>query len=522
MGAAGVTLIATGDESGSADGTWGDLISLGDVAPVHVSVLPSGDLLMSGTSGEAFPDFVVDPTATDTTIAVQDLEAPMRMEQDTLFCSGHALMADGRMLLVGGQRSSPELGLEYALLFDHRDPTPAGWVPIESDILGGPSWYPTVTRLSDGAMLVISGFVDWGGEVNRTIQRFEPGYLAGSRSQWRLIAPHEEVPDVSPTGADYTHVFALPRPVEVEGRERELAMIGASGQVYFFTQAGSFAEPGDRFATGPHSRRPAPRGSEQAGAGASSAILADGRILVVGSGDEEGQGERSLATTAHIYDPHRDTWDAIETGIARTFPVAVLLPDGTVAVVNGDGGSPGDPRRPQLIDPDAGTVTTGPPWPDGGSRGYHNVAVLVPDGRVLTAAGESSGPGEPGGPRERTDLRYYSPPYLTAVDEAERPRVVSAPARIGYGEPFRFAVEQGPIHRVTLLSPGSMTHSIDMNQRAAVLFEGEAGGDELEVTGPRDAFVAPPGIYLLFVLRRVESAGGPQLVPSVGRMIRVG
>jgi galactose oxidase len=522
IGGAAIALLDGGGASGDpGSGSWGDLISLGDVAPVHVSVLPSGDLLMSGTSGDDFPDFVVDSAAAASTIEVQDLQAPMRMGQDTLFCSGHALMADGRMLLVGGQRSSPELGLEYGLLFDHRDPSATGWVPIESDILGGPSWYPTVTRLPNGGMLVISGFLDWGESVNRTVQCFDPRRFEQRRSPWRLLATHEQVPDVSPTGADYTQVFLLPHPVQVDGHDRELVMVGASGEVHFFSPSGGFHDASKRFATRPNGRRPASRDSERAGAGASSAILADGRILIVGGGDEDGPGERGLATTAHIYDPRRDAWEAIETGVARTFPVAILLPDGTVAVVNGDGGPPGDPRRPQVIDPETGAVTTGSPWPDDGSRGYHNVAVLVPDGRVLTASGESSGPRESGGPRERTDLRYFSPPYLTAVEEADRPRVVSAGDRLGFGERYRFAVENGPIHRVTLLSPGSMTHSIDMNQRIVVLFEGEAAGEELEVTGPRDAFVAPPGVYMLFALRRVEADSGPQLVPSVGRMIQV-
>jgi Domain of unknown function (DUF1929) len=520
VGVGGATVaLATrsGDGADPGPGSWGELIRTDGVAPVHASLLSSGEVLMNGTGGGAdVSDFVIDPGAPGG-IQVDDLDPPMRMQQDTLFCAGHAPLPDGRMLLVGGQRRTPEQGLDYALLFDYRREAATRWTPIEASILGGPSWYPTVTRLPSGDMLVISGFTDWGGEVNRTIQLFEPQRFEAGRSPWTWLVPHEKVPDVSPTGADYTHVFVLPRPVVVGGHPRQVAMVGANGEVWFFNYTDRFDDPAQRFATRPNSRRPAPT-KAMPGAGASSAMLADGRILIVGSGDEEGEGERSLMSRADVYDPYRDAWRTIETGIGRIYPVAVLLPDGTVAVVNGDAGR-GDSRTPQIIDPDSGTVTDGPAWPDGGVRGYHNSALLVPDGRVLTASGEGGGlSGRPGGPSERTDLRYYSPPYLSVVAEAERPGIVGAPREMGYRRPHSIQVRNGPIHRVSLLAPGAMTHSIDMNQRCVPLFDGEAGGGALRVNGPGDPSIAPPGDYMLFALRDV----GGVLIPSRGRMIRVG
>jgi Domain of unknown function (DUF1929) len=520
VGLGGTAVALATRNGGGADpgsGSWGALIRTDGVAPVHASLLPSGEVLMNGTGGGAdVSDFVIDPGATGG-IHVDDLDPPMRMQQDTLFCAGHAPLPDGRMLLVGGQRSSPEQGLDYALLFEHRGNAAIRWTPIEASILGGPSWYPTVTRLPSGDMLVISGFTDWGGELNRTIQVFHPQRLDTGRSPWSSLVPHEKVPDVSPTGADYTHVFVLPRPVVVDGHSRQVAMVGANGEVWLFNCSDRFGDPAERFATRPNGRRPAPA-KAMPGAGASSAMLADGRILIVGSGDEEGEGERSLMSRADIYDPYRDEWRSIETGIGRIYPVAILLPDGTVAIVNGDRGQ-GDSRTPQIIDPDSGAVTDGPAWPDGGVRGYHNSALLVPDGRVLTASGEGGElSGRPGGPSERTDLRYYSPPYLSVVAEAERPEVVGAPRWMGYRRPYSIQVRNGPIHRVTLLAPGAMTHSIDMNQRRVPLFEGEAGGGELTVNGPDDRSVAPPGDYMLFVLSEVDGV----LIPSRGRMIRVG
>jgi Domain of unknown function (DUF1929) len=519
-GAAAVLLGRERGRAGPAAGEWGELVSVRDVAPVHVTLLASGEVLVSGVGREDDPDFLIDPDA-GPTIEADDLDAPMRMAQDSLFCAGHAPLADGRVLEVGGQRISPELGLEYALLFDHRRSPAGGWERIGADVLGGPSWYPTVTRLPSGEMLVISGFTDWGLDVNRTIQVFDPQRFEAGKAPWRLLVPHERAPDVSPLGADYTHVFVLPRPLMLGDHRRELVMIGARGEVHFFNYSDEFADPAERFATQPNGRRPAPAKEPRPATGASSAMLADGRILIVGAGNESGGGDPNLMSKADIYDPYSDRWRTIDTGIARSHPAAVLLPDGTVAVANGDGGPPGDPRSPQIIDPDSGLVRTGAAWPDVGRRGYHNVALLLPDGRVLTGGGEPGDiRGAPGGVPERTDLRHYSPPYLSTSLAVERPEIVGADETTAYGRPYSLSFRGGPIHKVTLLAPGSMTHAIDMNQRCIVLFTGEADGAEITVTGPSDPFIAPPGEYMLFILKRAE-ADGPGLVPSTARFVRV-
>jgi galactose oxidase len=146
---------------------------------------------------------------------------------------------------------------------------------------------------------------------------------------------------------------------------------------------------------------------------------------------------------------------------------------------------------------------------------------LLPDGRVLTGGGEPGDiRGAPGGVPERTDLRHYSPPYLSTSLAVERPEIVGADETMAYGRPYSLSFRGGPIHKVTLLAPGSMTHAIDMNQRCIVLFTGEADGAEITVTGPSDPFIAPPGEYMLFILKRAE-ADGPGLVPSTARFVRV-
>ena len=78
--------------------------------------------------------------------------APMVQVDTMLFCSGHALMADGRLMISGGHKADGE-GLDITTIFD-----PAG----ESFIQNLPKmafgrWYPTVTELTDGRMLTMAG-----------------------------------------------------------------------------------------------------------------------------------------------------------------------------------------------------------------------------------------------------------------------------------------------------------------------------------------------------------------------------
>ncbi len=90
-----------------------------------------------------------------------------------------------------------------------------------------------------------------------------------------------------------------------------------------------------------------------------------------------------------------------------------------------------------------------------------------------------------------------------------------APDSVGYGTTFRVAVQGDPsaITGAALVRPAAVTHSVDMAQRMITL-DVTAQPDGLTLTTPRDATVAPPGYYMLFVL----DADG---VPSVASWVRV-
>jgi hypothetical protein len=493
-------------EEAAAGGSWSRLYRFAGLGQeiVHAILLPDGHVLFAGgvpvEDTEVAPPilFTFDPATRAPTVTVRPTVVPVDNPFDSPFCGGHTYLSDGRVLFVGGGRSYPESGLAYSMLFD---PARRRWSRIRHDMAGGLSWYATATRLPDARILVSSGFFDYGGTPNRSLELFDPVAHAAGSNPWRELISHRQNPwPVEPSGEDYTHTFLLPAPVEVDGHERQVVLVGKAGTMLFMNYTESFADPADRFAERANSPRP---GSPTLGGfGASGVSLPDGWIMQVGGGRDQASVQR-----ADVYDPVGDTWQSFDTGIGRLYPTALVLPDGSVLVVNGEPMGQGDPRRPTIIDVRTGRVATGPPWPDPEVRGYHNVALLLPDGRVLTAGGG------------RSDARYYLPPYLAPA--ASRPRITRAPRTISYGKQFSIGYANGPVHRVTLVALGAVTHFFNQNQGFAELTHGESATGRLEVMGPRSPSMVPPGHYLLFLLRRIETAGGPAEVPCVARIVRL-
>jgi hypothetical protein len=138
-------------------------------------------------------------------------------------------------------------------------------------------------------------------------------------------------------------------------------------------------------------------------------------------------------------------------------------------------------------------------------REYHGTALLLPDGRVLV-----SGMGADFGnvPDEKS-AEFYSPPYLF---KGPRPSITQAPAQIHPNTTFLVGTpDAATIAKVALIRTGAVTHFFDQNERYLPLtFTQTTGG--LNVTGPIDTNLAPPGFYMLFI---VNSTGVPSVAPFV-------
>jgi hypothetical protein len=231
------------------------------------------------------------------------------------------------------------------------------------------------------------------------------------------------------------------------------------------------------------------------------------------------------------------TWQFVDGGMSspRDNLNAVTLPDGQVLFVGGetacspvDGGSPNGIScgnctpvfTADLFNPvDSSWRTI--PAPDVSQqrpRQYHSTAVLLPDGRVLLAGGDSDNAVSCPGYLNCPSGQIYRPGYLF---RGTRPRITLSPTTISYGTQFTVnASGLGLTPNVLLMRPGSVTHGFDNEQRSVPLhFTQFDGGLTVDPPDNTDAarYEAPSGYYMLFVV----SGQGDSQIPSVAQWVQL-
>jgi hypothetical protein len=553
----------TPDRARPEDGWW--------VTPIHANLLPDGNVLITGWSRkkEKYCEehsamgrqngttFVLHPSdlekASSKLLSIQPLNEHPKTKDDVLYCAGHAPLPDGRLLYIGGARyenldrhNMQEYGLNYARVFS---PQTRSLQTIEEPNLAGPHpsteqlqttwswyeqgmmWYPTTTRLPDGKILIVGGLARQTGPFdptvpNNSISVFDSQAWDQGRSPWSILVPHEVAPRSLDINAfDYAHTFVLPKPISAAngaGYQREVAIFGGLNNTFAFLSLDPKVPASQKLIELSHGHRPSYDGYNANAVSATAALTSGGALMMMGGGDRGRiEGQR-----LDLYQPLTGQWKSVDTGITRIRPASTLLPDGTVLIMNGEemwkeNDSVGDRRRPTLFDPQTGKVTNLSPWTDDlEDRGYHNVSLLLKDGRVLIGGGRTLEKRADGVEKfrigcERTDMRIFSPPYLF---KGPRPvlqglRELTA-LKVG-GDAIEFTVNT-PIRKkggVVLMALGASTHHFDQNQRMVPL-ESVVVSGRVRVKPPSSSLAAPVGNYILFV---VSDRG----VPSVGTTVQV-
>lgn len=474
-----VAITVTGDGRATV-GEWSPVILWPDVA-VHLHLLPDGTILSYAdddhedypTNGTRLGDrtraFIV-TVPSDNPELVTWNEIPN--VRTNLFCSGHAPLPDGRLLIVGGHDGVDGDGSTHTTIFDYTLPNP--WDYTNPDMSKG-RWYPTATSLANGEVLVVSGSIDSAEGTNALPEVWQTGAGGG----WRALS------SAIRTLPLYPGVHVAPNgKVFVSGPNRDTHYLDTAG-----TGAWSFVA----------NRQFGSRGY------GSSVTYESGKVLAVGGGDPP-------TNTAEVVDLNAATaaWRYVGSmASARRQINATLLADGTVLVTGGSSSSGFNNGTNAVFTGELWNPVT-ETWSTMASmqvpRLYHSTALLLPDGRVLSAGG-----GRPAATAttDNENAEVFSPPYLF---KGVRPTLSSAPATVGYGEPF-FIGTPDAIASVTLVRLSSVTHAFNMNQRFNRLSFTPAAGGVL-ATAPANANLAPPGHYMLFIL----SGNG---VPSVAKIIQL-
>lgn len=499
---------------------------------IHAALVETGEIVYFGGwfQSSGFYRFDVRSEAISTEFEQgPDPAAPLVPDTD-LFCSGHAFLADGRLLVVGGELPTPSEGED---LHGHGGmsgggeracwvyrPSSRTWTQVadlnldpHGDLFSGGRWYPGVATLFDNQVLAVGGHPDVREfftnpdhrHNNNTPERYSPRLDTWTLMTAETTADNED-------RDEYQRLFLMP-----------------DGRVFFATIVKGFNSFFDPYqGTFHHQIGPPSDGIYFQGSNGTAVILpllpGDGyrpRVLVCNAvqpqridlGDLDDSAQWENAGTRNDTD-----WPEFDPVPVRHHACSVLLPDGTVFVSGGTNTDSTDDavrqaaavRSGEIYDPaidwEAGAY-------DEGSQGqwtrvqtatverhYHSVALLMPNGTVWTAG--SNGPG--GVANQERRIEVYRPAYCAQLG---RPDITTSPDRIVYGGSFEVRTPQAAdIRRVALIRNGSVTHAFNYDQRYIALQFSRAGGDRLTVAAPAHSALAPPGNYMLWI---VDDAGRP-------------
>jgi uncharacterized protein YjdB len=469
-------------------GLWNTVASPMPINPIHTALLSTGQVLVVAGSGACPPKVAGCPSgppygppngsgALLWDPPTQQVATQFTLSWD-LFCNGTVVMADGRVLIDGGNNSyDPFTGLPNATMFD---PSTNTFTALPEMAHG--RWYPTVLTLSDGTIMTISGLTQTGA-TNSTVEFYTE---AGG---WSQEYPTGWTPDL------YPRMHLLPN-----------GMVFYSGSLTtskFFdpsTQTWNTKGPVTNYGVG-----------RLYGASVLLPLTPangyDPKVIILGGGNP------ATATTETI-DMGAST-PAWQWGPSMSQPRiqlnAVILPSGKVLVVGGSVNNEDATTaslNTDLYDPVSNTMSSA--GANAYPRLYHSTALLLPDATVFLAGGN------PVLGTYSSVVEVYQPAYLFNADGtmATRPSITSAPASISYGNSYTVTTpDAANISSVVLVRNGTVTHAFGNDQREVGL-SFTAGSGTLTVTAPPNGNIAPPGYYMLFIL---NNAG----VPSVAAFVSV-
>ncbi|WP_157387355.1 radical copper oxidase GlxA [Nocardia terrae] len=502
----------------------GGYMTIRNEDPDHPGVVPKGTTFTGKDSGKVYRsdrDITVPPAAKDpVTYKVSATDRNVYVSADATGTDG--VWDHNDHYMIGGlsfaaQQNlygfAPEMalkkkeyqGIDASYLFNP-------WTETYEAVgnMNYARWYPTLTRLADGKVMVTSGLDGSGRILDGQTEIYDPATRAWvERDDLRRILP------------TYPAVFQTASP----------DLLFFSGPTTGWGPAEEHRDPG-LWNLADNSFQPLPgiRDPNMLETGSSTWLgpVQDQRLLVVGGG---GVGDSDLSTgRIDIVDlkaaqPRFEPLAVLPQG--TRYPNLVPLPSGDVFITNGAhdyrGRGSSDILAAFLLDQQGGLHPMADPTV---GRDYHSTAVLLPSGQIMT---EGSNPlfadkknTLPGKFERRIEI--YTPPYLYKPDggTVARPVITGGPTEIRRGENFEYTVGStlaevpaaADIKYMRLIAPAAITHVTDTNEKVIDLPVTRTDSG-LSVAVPDNSAIAPSGYYMLFA---VDAAG----VPGVAKWVHLG
>jgi len=456
------------------------------LVPVAVANLPNGTVLtwsafdpfnFGGDHGQTYTA-IFDPATGNSTLTLVTNTA------HDMFCPGIANLPDGRIFVNGGSSDTK------TSIFD---PSTLSWSAGPPMNIG--RGYNASVTLTNGGVFTIGGSWD-PNQGNKNGETWLPN--TGWQLNSAVLASYFLTADVAGVYRADNHgwLFAVSNArVFHAGPSRDMYWIDTAGN-------GNVTWAGQRGA--------------DADAMNGNAVMYDiGKILTIGGAPNYDTNWASA--NANLIDINGGTVKVRQIAAmayARAYHNSVVLPNGQVVVIGGQTYPVpfSDDRAvltPELWDPATEKFQLLAPMAT--PRNYHSVALLLPDGRVLSGGGGLCGSCSTNHP----SVEILTPPYLLNPDgsAAARPVILSAPGDASLGTSVAVTADSS-VTNFSLLRMASATHSVDNDQRRVpVSFTTGTSGEYL-INVPSDPGVVVPGYYMLFAL---NSNG----VPSIAKILRI-
>ena len=471
--------------------------------PVHAALLRTGDVVFYGglPTGTVSYRYTPDPTGGLGTFA------PTANDPGhSLFCAGQAFLSDGRLLVAGGGGDGTGPRHNHAWIFD---PGTDSWT--QTGDLNEYRWYPTLINLADqpGRILAVSG-LGGGSDVEQPEMYIEnsgvfekvwgPGGVGDNSANHGFPQTYPGM-NVLPGG----EVFYSPTGWHSGGCSGAANYPAALPSGYY--NINTITPPITASWTDVAAVDAIAESTLDRVKGMSVLLLQPSfpyvQVMVVGGGQDPESAATYQMINLSTLSPKWGPALPLPDSLSRVNVNLVALPDGTVFMSGGRplSGMPADGGACWTYNP--ATMT----WTEMDSvanmRGYHSVALLLPDARVLTAGNQC--------PADRT-IEIFSPPYLFAPNgsPASRPAITTAPALVHHGQEFDIETpDPAAIAKVVLVRPMAVTHQTDSEQRIIHLSSSITGATTLTAEAPdgwHPHALAPKGWYMLFL---IDTAGVP-------------
>ncbi|MBK8923739.1 MAG: DUF1929 domain-containing protein [Saprospirales bacterium] len=432
-------------------------------------LLPDGSIYYCHNTKDPF---VFDPALDDTLTIPGDMQVQG--------CAASKLLWNNKVIMAGG--TDQEIygpGTRKIKQFDLAAQT---WqsLPLMLDY----RWYPSMTQLADGRLLIVGG----GGLNNpvrvKTSELYDP--IAGT-TEWAdtVAIGMEQSPILTLYSGKVLMTFRPPQLFDPVTEQWDLAA--------------DFVQ-GNRMPNGDHVDH-------------ELVHLPEGDVIAIGFKPfPTGSGGKLVER----YDPVANAW-SLRAHFAplRSRSETVLTPDRRILVLAGAKEDPSDPSPvnqwgymdlTDQYDPYADTWRRLAPMPR--KREYHALAILVPDGRIIVVGGE----GAPGNEPPLSIIDAYEPPYLF---RGVRPQILNL-GKTDYqrGETIHFDVARtNAPTSVVLQSTQAVTHMMNCGENRFLDLNFSVENQAVSAEIPDDSLKVLPSWYLLWAM--VDD------IPSEARMVRI-